>query len=163
MLKDLTFVPETEDGAAAERHLEFEFYYEKAKWLLVRQRFEESEVVARSLLEQDLNRFQRDQVEQILDHVSNVDAAIGMSQSTQAEAACRQLIVYLANLYVNDGRYPDSFSLSDLESMDPYSSRSIARELASIDDYQATQDHYSLVAVSKHGQRFRIVDGNIED
>lgn len=163
MLVDLARLPDTDDGASASRHLEFEFYFEKAKWLLVRQRFEESEAVTRTLLTRDLNRFQRDQAEQILDHVGNVDAAIGMSERAQAEEACRQLIVFLANLYVNDGRYPQSLSLADLERLDPYVSRTIARELASIDDYQASQDSYSLVAVGKRGERFRIVNGNIAD
>src|SRR5262245_49566173 len=62
MLKDLALLPQTEDGASAAQHLEFEFYFEKAKWLMVRQRFQESEAVARELLSRDLNRFQRDQV-----------------------------------------------------------------------------------------------------
>lgn len=163
ILKDLARVPDTEDGASAARHLEFEFYFEKSKWLLVRQRFDESEAVARELLSRDLNRFQHDQVEQILDHVGNVDAAIGQSERAQTEAACRQLIVFLANLYVNDGRYPESLSLSDLENLDPYTSKSIRSALASIDDYEASQDNYSLVAVGTQGQRFRIVDGEIKN
>ena len=163
ILKDLAQVPDTEDGASAERHLEFDFYFEKAKWLLTRQRFDESEAVARELLARDLNRFQRDQVEQILDHVGNVDAAIGQSDRAHAEGACRQLIVFLANVYVNEGQYPESLSLSDLDNLDPYTSKSIVRALASIDDYHASQDNYSLVAVSKQGHRFRIVDGEIKD
>jgi hypothetical protein len=162
-LKDLALLPDTEDGASAARHLEFEFYFEQAKWLLIRQRFQESEAVARDLLARDLNRFQRDQVEQILDHVGNVDAAMGQSNRAHAEGACRQLIVFLANVYVNEGRYPESLSLSDLDTLDPYTSKSIVRALASIDDYHASQDNYSLVAVSKQGHRFRIVDGEIQD
>lgn len=163
MLRDLALLPHTEDGASAARHLEFEFYFEKAKWLLIRQRFDESEAVARELLTRDLNRFQRDQVEQILDHTANIDGAIGMSERSKAEGACRQLIVFLANVYVNEGRYPASLSLDDLERLDPYSSRTIVDALASIDDYRGSQDNYSLVAVSKRGDRFRIVDGKIED
>jgi len=163
MLEDLAQVPDTDDGTSARRHLEYDLYYEKAKWLLYRQRFEESEQVARNLLTRDLNRFQSDQVEQILDHVSNVDAAIGMSERASAEGACRQLVVFLANLYINEGRYPDSLTLSELKRLDPHSSRTIIDELASIEDYRATQDNYSLVAVGKRGERFRIVDGKIEE
>lgn len=163
ILKDLARVSDTEDGASAKRHLEFEFYFEKAKWFLIRQRFDESEAVARDLLARDLNRFQRDQVEQILDHVGNVDAAIGQSDRARAEGACRQLMVFLANVYVNDGRYPERLSLSDLENLDPYTSKTIIGALASIDDYQASEDNYSLVAVSKSGHRFRIVDGEIQN
>lgn len=163
VLTDLALAADTEDGASAARHLEFEFYFEKAKWLLVRQRFEESEAVARELLTHDLNRFQRDQVEQILDHASHIDAAVDMTERARAEGACRQLIVFLANLYVNDGQYPSSLSLDELERMDPHSSRSIVDALASIDDYQASRDNYSLVAITKRGERVRIVNGNIED
>jgi hypothetical protein len=154
---------ETDDGVSAAQHLQFEFYFEKAKWLLVRQRFEESEAVARTLLARDLNRFQRDQVEQILDQVGHIDAAIGMSNRARGEAACRQLIVFLANIYVNDGRYPASLTLADLERMDPHASQNIGAALAAIDDYRASQDSYSLVAVGKHGERFRVVNGTIEE
>ncbi len=163
MLEDLARIPETDDGASAVRHLEFEFYIEKARWLLVRQRFEESEAVARVLLMRDLTRFQRDQAEQILDYTGNAGAAMGMSNRAKTESACRQLIVFLANVYVNDGRYPESLSLPDLERLDPYTSKSITSTLASIDDYHATQDNYSLVAVGKDGHRFKVVDGNIEE
>lgn len=163
MLEDLAQLPDTDDGASAAQHLEFEFYFEKAKWLLVRQRFEESEGVARELLTHDLNRFQRDQVEQILDHAAHIDAAAGMTERSRAEGACRQLIVFLANLYVNDGQYPVHLSLEELERLDPHHSRTIVEALASIDDYRASQDSYSLVAVTKRGERVRIVNGTIED
>lgn len=163
ILQDLALSPDTDGGASAKQHLEFEFYLEKAKWLLIRQRFEESEAVARMLLTRDLNRFQRDQVEQVLDFVSNVDGAMAMGQQAQAQAACRQLIVFMANLFVNEGRYPESFSLGDLERWDPYASRTITKELESIEDYRTWEDKYSLVAVSKQGQRFKIVNGNIEE
>jgi len=162
MLKDLALLPQTEDGTSAAQHLEFEFYFEKAKWLMVRQRFEESEAVARELLSHDLNRFQRDQVEQILDHAANVNGAVGMVNRSRAEGACRQLIVLMANLYANEGQYPASMSLPDLQRLDPYSWRSIANELSAIEDYQATQDNYSLVAVGKNGERFRIANGTLE-
>ena len=163
MLEDLALVPDTEDGTSAKQHLEFEFYLEKAKWLLVRQRFEESEAVARSLLTRDLSRFQRDQVEQVLDFVSNVDGAVAMGEQSKAQAACRQLIVFMANLFVNEGRYPESLRLSDLERLDPYASRTIVSQLTSIEDYRTWEDKYSLVAVSKQGQRFKIVNGTIEE
>ncbi len=162
LLRDLALLPETDDGTSASQHLQFEFHFEKAKWLMVHQRFEECEAVARELLLRDLNRFQRDQVEQILDHIANVDGAVGMVNRSRAEGACRQLIVLLANLYVNDGQYPVSLSLSDLEQLDPYYWRSIANELSAIEDYHATQDTYSLVAVGKSGERFRVVNGIIE-
>ena len=163
ILQDLALAPDTEDGASAKQHLEFEFYIEKAKWLLVRQRFDESEAVARELLTHDLSRFQRDQVEQVLDFVSNVDGAVAMGEQAKAQAACRQLIVFMANLFVNEGHYPESLSLSDLERLDPYASRTITNELESIEDYRTWEDKYSLVAVSKQGQRFKIVNGTIED
>lgn len=163
MLQDLALVKDSDDAASAARHLEFEFYFEKAKWLLFRQRFEESEAVARELMKRDLNRFQRDQVEQILDNVAHIDAAVDMTERSRTESACRQLIVFLANLYVNEGRYPETLSLPELERLDPHNSRTIVDALESIEDYSATQDKYSLVAVGKRGERFRIVDGRIEN
>ena len=163
MLQDLSLAQDTEDGTSAQQHLEFEFYMEKAKWLLVRQRFDESEAVARMLLTRDLTRFQRDQVEQVLDFVSNVDGAVAMGEKSKAQAACRQLIVLLASRFADEGRYPESLSLSDLERIDPYSSRTITSALASIEDYRTWEDKYSLVAVSKQGERFKIVNGTIEN
>jgi len=163
MLKDLALLPQTEDGSSAVQHLEFEFYFEKAKSLMIRQRFEESEAVARELLTRDLSRFQRDQVEQILDHTANIGVAEGMVGKSRTEGACRQLIVLMANLYVNEGQYPASMSLGDLERLDPYYWRSIANELSAIEDYHASQDTYSLVAIGKNGERFRIVNGTLEN
>ena len=163
MLQDLALLPQTEDGSSAVQHLEFEFYFEKAKSLMIRQRFEESEAVARELLTRDLSRFQRDQVEQILDHTANIGVAEGMVGKSRTEGACRPLIVLMANLYVNEGQYPVSMSLGDLERLDPYYWRSIANELSAIEDYHATQDTYSLVAIGKNGERFRIVNGTLEN
>ena len=163
MLQDLARVPGTPDGESARKHLEYEFYMEKARWLLVRQRFDEAEAVARSLLSRDLNRFQTDEVERILDYSGQGTAVMDMTSAHNAKNACQQLIVFLANVYVNEGAYPSSLSLSDLERLDQYGGKSIQGQLSSIDDYDATQDHYSLVAVSKGGHRFRIVDGEIKD
>lgn len=163
MLQDLARAPGMPDGQSARTHLEFEFYIEKAKSLLVRQRFEEARAVAQELLTRDLSRFQIDEVEKILDYAGHVDAAMEMVSIQDARNACRQLIVLLANVFVNEGTYPPSLSLADMDRLEPYGTKSITRTLASIDDYKVWQDHYSLVAVSKGGQRFRIVDGQLED
>jgi tetratricopeptide (TPR) repeat protein len=163
MLQDLALLPDTDDGQSARHHLEFEFYIEKARWLLVRQRFDEAEAVARELLTRDLNRFQADEAEKILDYTGHAGAATQMVSRQQARDACTQLIILLANLYINDGGYPAALSIGDLERLDPYASRFLVNSLSSIDEYSATTDHYSLVAVSKGGQRFRIVDGELKD
>ena len=60
-----------------------------------------------------------------------------MVNQSRAVGACRQLIVLMANLYVNEGQYPASMSLGDLERLDPYYWRSIANELSAIEDYHA--------------------------
>jgi hypothetical protein len=163
ILEDLARLPDTPDGESAANHLKFDFYLEKARWLLVRQRFQESEAVARELLTRDLNRFQVDEVEKILDYGGHVDAALEMSSRQKARNACQQLVVLLANVYVNDGQYPSTLSVADLERLDAYGAPTISSSLASIEDYRATTDHYTLVAVSKGGHRFRIADGLIED
>jgi hypothetical protein len=163
MLEDLARLPDTPDGESAINHLKFQFYIEQAKWLLIHQRFAESKVVAQELLKRDLNRFQVDEVEQILDYTGHANSALEMTSLQDARNACRQLIVLLANVYINDGSYPTTLSISDLDRLDPYGSRSIASKLSSIEDYHASQDNYSLVAVGKGGQRFRIVDGQLEE
>jgi tetratricopeptide (TPR) repeat protein len=165
ILQDIArYLPDTPDGAAARGHLEFDFYFGKAQWLLVRQRYTESAQVARSLLDRDLTPTQVDQVETILDNVGHVDASLAMAERSKAQAACRQLAVVLAQQYVEEGAYPSRFSLADAKARDPFGSRSIARALSSIEDYRASQDGYSFVAVSARGRyRIRVVDGNVQD
>lgn len=162
MLRDIAKL-DTEDGKSAREHLDFEFYMEKARWLMVRQRIDEATAVARDLLERDINRFQRDQAEKILDYTGNVGAAMEMAKGTEEQSACKQLIVFMATIYVNDGVYPGTFSLEDLQKMDPYNAQAMARLFSSFEEYHASQDHYSLVAVTKTGHRYKIVDGNIQN
>jgi len=162
MLQDLARL-DTEDGKSAREHLDFEFYMEKARWLLVRQRVDEAAAVARDLLERDINRFQRDQAEKILDYTGNVGTAMAMAKDTEERSACKQLVVFMATIYVNDGVYPGTFSLEDLQKMDPYNAQAMTRMFSSFEQYRASQDHYSLVAVTKTGHRYKIVDGNIQN
>jgi hypothetical protein len=161
MLRDLALV-DTEDGKSARTHLQYEFYVEKARWLLVRQRFEEAREVGEWLLKQDLTRFQRDQAEQILDYTGHVDAAMGMVESHNVQNACKQLIVLFASNYVDNGAYPATFSLSDLEQYDAYTAKSIARHIEKIERYTSSQDHYTLVALGKDGKRYTIEDGELK-
>jgi lipopolysaccharide biosynthesis regulator YciM len=161
MLRDLAEV-DTEDGKSARTHLEFDFYMEKAKWLLVRQRFEEARAVGEYLLAQDLNRFQRDQAEKILDYTGHIDAAMSMVESQEVAGACKQLIVLFASQYADNGYYPPTFSLADLEKFDAYTARSIGRNINSIERYTATQDHYTLVALGRDGKRYTIEDGELK-
>jgi hypothetical protein len=155
---------DTPDGDNARRHLEFEFYFGKAKWLLVRQRFEEAEVVARDLLDRDLTAFQAEQVEMILDNVGMVDAASGMAERAAAQAACRQLTVMLTQQFVEEGRYPSRLSLADVEKWGAHNSKGIIHGLSAIEDFKASAHNFSFVAVSKKGRHhIRVVDGQILD
>lgn len=165
MLDDLaTHLPETSDGASAKKHLGFDFYLGKAQWLMVRERWDESGEVARLLLERDLSRTQKEQVEAILDAAGHVGAAKSQAERAQARAACRQLMILLETKYVDEGQYPARLSLADVEDWDPYGSRSILRALSTIQGYQRTDRSYSFTAVSAGKQhRIRIVDGAIED
>lgn len=162
ILEDLSRL-DTEDGKSARRHLEFEFYMEKARWLLVHQRFEEAAEVARLLQSHKLSGFQRDEAEKILDYTGLADDAMQMTAQMNTRNACKQLMVFLATLYADNGEYPGTFSIADLEQLDQYSAKSIARSLAAIESYSATQDHYSLVAVGKDGSRCRIEDGELKN
>lgn len=163
MLQDLALLPDNEDGKSARQHLEFEFYMEKARWLLVHQRFDEAGDVARTLQARHLSGFQRDEADKILDYTGLANDAMQMSARQSTRAACKQIIVLFASFYVDDGQYPGTFSIADLERFDPYSAKSIARSITAIEDYRASQDHYSMVAVGKDGSRYHIEDGELKD
>lgn len=156
--------PETPAGENAARYLEYEFYFGKAQWLLVRQRYEESGAVARALLEHDLTPFQTDQVEQILDNVGYIDAAYNQSERFAAKNACRQLSMMLAAQYAMEGQYPSRLSLDDARNLDPYSADQGLSSLSAIEDYKGSDNKFSFVGVSKSGKhRIRVVNGKVED
>jgi hypothetical protein len=165
MLQDLaTYLSDTPDGESAKEHLAFNFYLGKAQWLMVRQRWEEGADVVRPLLERDLTRVQREQVETILDGAGVVGAAYSQAERDQTRAATRHLVIYLETRNADEGAYPSRLSLSDVEDWDPVGSRSILRALSAIEGYQRTDRGYSFVAVSASKQhRVRVVDGTIED
>lgn len=165
VLQDLaTHLPETSGGESAAEHLAFDFYFGKAQWLMVRQRWEESEEVARILLDRELTRAQREQLEAILDNAGHVGAARSQAVRAQARAARRHITILLEMMYAEEGRYPSQLSLADMEAWDPMGSRSIRRALSSIEDYRATDRGASFTAVSAAGQhRIRVVDGEIEE
>jgi len=164
ILEDLAHnLPDTPAGEIAREYLVFDFDMGKAKWLMVRQRFAECEAVARTLLDRDLTSNQMAQVEDILDSVGYVAAAQVRVERSTAENACRQLRVMLANQFVDQGGYPSSLKLKDVEKLDAYGSSEILRGLSAIEDYRATRDGYSFVAVSSRGNhRIHVVDGRIQ-
>jgi hypothetical protein len=164
ILEDLSLhLYDTPDGESARAYLAFDFYLGKAKWLMVRQRFAECDAVARTLLERDLTSKQMAEVEDILDSVGYVAAAQEQAERSTAENACRQLRVMLANQFVEQGVYPSNLTLKDVERLDHFGSRDILRALSAIEDYRATRDGYSFVAVSSRGNhRLRVVDGEIQ-
>ena len=161
ILKDLALV-DTEDGKSAKEHLAFDFYMEKAKYLLVRQRVDEARAVAEWLLTQDINRFQRNQAEQVLDVSGHIDGAMSMVESQKVVSACKQLIVLFATQYADNGYYPATFDLTDLGNLDGYSKSAITGAISSIESYSATQDRYTLVAIGKDGQRYTIDNGELK-
>src|SRR5688572_11348475 len=161
ILKDLTLV-DTEDGKSATEHLAFDFYMEKAKYLLVRQRVDDARAVAEYLLTRDINRFQRNQAEQVLDVSGHIDGAMSMVESQKVVGACKQLIVLFATRYADNGYYPPTFDLTDLEQLDGYSKSSIIAAISRIESYSATQDHYTLVALGTDGRRYTIDNGELK-
>lgn len=155
---------DTPDGENAQRFLEFEFYFSKAKWMMVHQRFEECGAVARELLEGDLTAYQSEQVEMILDNVGYANTAVSMSERANAQNACRQLSMMLTQRFVEEGLYPQSLSLSDVEDWESYSSESIIRGLSAIEDFKTSTHTFSFVGVSSSGRhRIRVEDGRIEN
>jgi hypothetical protein len=135
---------------------------EKARYFLVRQRFEEAREIGEWLVTQDLNRFQRDEAEKILDYTGHIDAAMSMVESQNVVSACRQLIVLFASQYADNGFYPATFSLADLEKFDAYTAKSIGRNINQIESYTSTQDHYTLVALGRDGKHYTIEDGELK-
>lgn len=165
MLQDLaTHVPETSAGESAREHLAFDFRFGQAQWLMVRQRWDESAAVARPLLDRELTRAQRDEVEALLDNAGHVGAAYSQATRTQARVACRHIVILLQMMYAEEGRYPAQLSLADVEEWDPMGSRSVLRSLSAIEDYASSNDGYSFTAVgAENGHRIRVVDGVIAE
>ena len=165
MLLDLaTHFPRTSDGKSAEEHLEFDFYFGQAQALMVRQEWEQAREVARPLLDRDLTRAQKEQVETILDAAGYVGAAYSQATRGQARAATRQLVIFLEMMLADEGEYPAQLSLSKVAEWDPIGSRSMLRHLSGIEEYRRTDIGYSFTAVSAQNQhRIRVVDGVIEE
>jgi hypothetical protein len=159
-----THLPDTPDGKSALEHLQYEFYINQAQHYLVRQRFAEAEEVARSLRERELTPTQAETVEQILDSVGHVGAALGQVEKQSTMSACRQLMVMLAQQYVEEGTYPSELSMETIASWDDMMSRSIRRSISSIENYRASDNLYSFTVVSSSGnQRIKVVDCEILD
>jgi len=164
VLEDLAnHLPDTPDGESAKQHLEFDFHFGKAQWLMVRQRSAESAEVARLLIDRDLTRSQQEKVEMILDNASHVSAAYSQATRAQAQSACGHLVILLQMIAAEEGSFPPRLSLADVEKWDPMGSRSIRRSLSAIEDYQATDRSFSFTAVSAGNEhRIRVVDGEIQ-
>ena len=164
ILEDLaTHLSETSVGESAKEHLEFDFYVGMAQALMVRQRWAEAAEVARPLLERDLTRAQKEQVETMLDAAGQVGAAYSEATRAQVRAVSHQLVILLETMYADEGQYPSQLSLSDVAEWDPVGSRSMLRSLSAIESYERTDRGYSFTAVSAENQHhIRVVDGVIE-
>jgi hypothetical protein len=165
ILNDLaTNLADTPEGDTAKRHLEFEFYFGKAKWLLYQQRFAECEEVSRDLLERDLTLYQVDQVQAILDNLAQVDVAVSMSERAETQNAVRHLSMLLTQKFVEDGQYPTRLTIREIERWGPHNSEYVLRGLSAIEDYRSSGDTFSFTGVSKSGRfRVRVIDGRVQD
>ena len=75
-------------------------------------------------------------------------------------AGCRQAMIILEMTLAEQGEYPASFSLADVEA---YGDRRIRRSLSAIEDYRRTAAGYDLVCIGADGHsRVRVVDGDVE-
>lgn len=165
LLLDLaTHLPDTPAGASAREYLAFDFGIGRAQWLLARQRFEESETVARELLSRDLTPTQSNQVEAILDNLGYVAAANSQVERSETRNACRHLSIMLFQQFIEDGRYPSRFSIADIKDWAAYDSDLILRGLSAIENYETTGQGYSFEGVSVNGaHRFHVTDGSIQN
>ena len=164
VLEDLgTHLPDTADGESARRHLETgDFDVGQAQWLASRQRWKESERVARAALERGVRGPGAEQLERILDNAGMVSAARSTAARTQVMAACRQVMIVLEVTMADQGEYPARFSLADVEAYDAVGSRGIRHSLSAVEGYRRTAGAYDLVCVGTDGEnRVRVVGGEL--
>jgi hypothetical protein len=123
-----------------------------------------AEAVLRELTRRDLSEEQMAAAQRLLDSTSVVGAGAVMTRTTAMRSAARVLQVFLLASYVDNGQYPATLTLDSPEIASLRSGGPLGQVVASIDDYRATQDTFSLVLTGKDlRQRIRITQSAIEE
>lgn len=161
ILQDLaTHLPESPGGEKARDHLSFEFHIGKAQHHLYRQRFAEAGRIVAPLRERDLDVQQARMVEQILDNVGHVTAAMSVIERQQAEGEVRQILVALMTEMVTEGEFPPDLTLPQLRRSRWFSGS--LESIAQLRDYRVGNGTVSFTAVTPSGHRVRVVEGQLQ-
>ena len=164
ILKDLAQLPDEKAGRLSREFLAFEFPQMKATRLLQKGDTAAAEAVLRELTRRDLSEEQMAAAQRLLDSTSVVGAGAVMTRTTAMRSAARVLQVFLLASYVDNGQYPATLTLDSPEIASLRSGGPLGQVVASIDDYGATQDTFSLVLTGKDlRQRIRITQSAIEE
>ena len=164
VLKDLARLPDEKAGRLSRGFLAFEFPQMKATRLLQKGDTAGAEAVLKTLTRADLSEEQMAAAQRLLDSANVVGIGAVMTRTTAMKSAARALHVYLLSSYMDNGQYPAALTLGSPELASLRSGGPLLDVVASIDDYRATQDPFSLVLTGKDPrQRIRITQTGIEE
>ena len=163
VLKDLALVPDEKAGRLSREFLAFEYPQLKATRLLQKGDSAGAEAVLRGMTQTELSEDQMAATQRLLDAASIAGAGAVMTRTTAMQSAARALHVLLLSSYMDNGQYPAALTLDSPE-LAPLRDGGSLGVVASIDDYRATQDTFSLILTGKDPrQRIRVTQTGIED
>jgi len=163
ILTDLAQVPEEQAGQLSREFLAFEFAQMKATQLLQQGDTAAADAVLRELTERDLGAAQMVAAQRLLDSTTVMGRGMAMTRTTAMMSAARTLQVLLFESYIETGRYPAALTLDSPELASLGKGQPLADVVASIDDYRATEDAFSLILTGQDpSQRIRVTDRTVE-
>jgi len=164
VLKDLALVPDEKAGRLSREFLAFEYPQLKATRLLQKGDSAGAEAVLRKMTQTELSEDQMAATQRLLDAASIAGTGAMMTRTTAMKSAARALHVFLLSSYMDNGQYPAALTLDSPELASLRDGGSLGDVVASIDDYRATRDTFSLILVGKDPrQRIRVTQTGIED
>jgi hypothetical protein len=162
-LKDLALVPDEPAGKQSSEFLAFEFHRMKASRLLVTGDTTGADAAARALIGSQPGDQQMAAAQQLLDAVATARLGARMTMTTALQSSARALQVFLHSHYADMGQYPARLTLDDPALADLRDSGALDA-ISSLDDYQATQDTFSVIVTGADGRRrIRITNRGLEE
>ena len=144
--------------------MRFEFFVFKANRLMMNGRLADAERTLRGLLTSDLSIVEKEQVERMLDAVSNATVARSRAEAARMRNACRTLQLLLRQYDVEHNGYPAGFSLENMDFARGDIRGRLTNSLSAIEDYEMTDDGFSLIAVGRDGRiRMRVTQDGIDE
>ena len=161
ILVDLAQLPGEPAGRMAQAFLSFEFHQLKASQLLLKGDTTGARAAATELRNLPLDETKRPEAERLLDSVGMVDSAVRMTRTTAFQSAARSIHVALLSSFMDDGRYPDTFSL-DSPVLANLRNTGLLRTVSGITDYAVKGDEFSLIVTGQNGERMRITNTGLD-